>query len=97
MGWGGEGEVWVNPLEKENFGGKYISDNVEWTCKKFKKNDICWYKSWCKTRNKRSTEISSQNFKDNVKQACIFHLILAGIPFNLILSGKIRGGKVGFT
>ena len=32
-----------------------------------------------------------QNSKYNVKQVCIFYLILLGIPFNLILSIKSRG------
>ena len=60
------------------------------------KNDTCWYKSWCKTRTKRTgscifTEISSQNLKYNVKQAYIFNLIFVGIPSSLILSVKNRG------
>ena len=40
------------------------------------------------------TEVPSQNLKYNVKQACIFNLILVGIPSSLILSVKNRGGGV---
>ena len=39
------------------------------------------------------TEVPSQNMKYNVKQACIFHLILVGITYNLILS--IKNGEDG--
>ena len=67
-----------------------------------KKNDICSYKNWCETRNKRTsscilylfTEVTSQNLKYIVKQACIFNLILIGIPSSLILSVKNRGWRV---
>ena len=39
-----------------------------------------------------------QNLKYNVKQMCIFHLILIGIPFILIYSFKNEGcGVGGFT
>ena len=69
---------------------------------KIVKKDICWYKSWCKTRNIKtgscllqiSTEVPSQNLKYKVKQGCIFNLILVGIPSNLILPVKNRGGGV---
>ena len=37
----------------------------------------------------------SQNLKHNIKQACISHLILIGIPSSLILSLKNRLGWVG--
>ena len=47
-GWG----VLMNPLTKENLRWKYFSDNVE--VLKSCKYDICWYKSWHKTRNKRT-------------------------------------------
>ena len=65
------------------------------------KNDICRYKNWCKTRNKKSesfilqqfTEVPTQNLKYNVKQACIFHLVLVRISFSLILS--IKNGEDG--
>ena len=62
------------------------------------KNDICWCKTWCKTRNKRTAScILSQryleNLKYNVKQAYIFNLILIGIPSNVILTVINRGGK----
>ena len=33
-----------------------------------------------------------ENLKYNVKEACIFHLILVGIPSSSILSIKKRGG-----
>ena len=33
-----------------------------------------------------------ENLKYNVKEACIFHLILVGIPLSSILSIKKRGG-----
>ena len=33
-----------------------------------------------------------QNLKYNIKRGCIFHLILVGIPFVLILSVNNRGG-----
>ena len=36
------------------------------------------------------TEVVSQNLKYNVKQACIFNLILVDIPSSLILSVKNR-------
>ena len=39
------------------------------------------------------TEVPSQNLKYNVKQACIFNLILVGIPSKLILSVNNRGVK----
>ena len=59
------------------------------------KTDICWYKNWCKTRKKTGscilqlfTEVPTQNLKCNVKQACIFHLILVGISYSLIQSIK---------
>ena len=50
------------------------------------------------TRNKKAgscvfTEVPSQNLKFNVKQACIFHLILVGISCSLILS--IKNGEDG--
>ena len=35
-----------------------------------------------------------QNLKYNVKRACIFHLILLGIPSSLILSVKSSGFAV---
>ena len=35
--------------------------------------------------------VPSQNLNYNVKQACIFNLILFGIPSSLILSVKDRG------
>ena len=40
-----------------------------------------------------------QNLKYNVKQACIFHLILSGITSNLLLSVKNSwcGGRVYLT
>ena len=41
------------------------------------------------------TEVPSQNLKCNVKEACIFNLILVDIPSSLILSVKNRG-KQGF-
>ena len=44
------------------------------------------------------TEVPSHNLKYNVKRACIFHLILAGIPYRLILSienRKYTRGGVG--
>ena len=41
------------------------------------------------------TEVPSQNLKFNVKQACIFNLILVDIPSGLILSVKNRG-RQGF-
>ena len=37
-----------------------------------------------------------QNLKYNVKRACIFHLILVGIPSSLILSVKNRGWGWGY-
>ena len=39
------------------------------------------------------TEVPSQNLKYNVKQACIFNLILVAISFSLILSVKNREVK----
>ena len=39
------------------------------------------------------TEVPCQNLKYNVKQACIFNLILVGIPSSLILSVKNRGRR----
>ena len=39
------------------------------------------------------TEVPSQNLKYNVKQACIFNLILVGIPSSLILSVTNRWVK----
>ena len=33
-----------------------------------------------------------QNLKYNIKRGCIFHSILVGIPFVLILSVNSRGG-----
>ena len=64
-------------------------------CKKMKSADI---KTDAKKRNKRTgscilklfKEVPSQNLKYNVKQACIFNLILVGIPSSLILSVKNR-------
>ena len=41
------------------------------------------------------TEVPSQNLKYNVKQVCIFNLILVDIPSSLLLSVKIRG-RQGF-
>ena len=41
------------------------------------------------------TEVPSQNLKYNVKEACIFNLILVDIPSSLILSVKNRE-KQGF-
>ena len=41
------------------------------------------------------TEVPSQNLKYNVKQACIFDLILVDFPSSLILSVKNRG-RQGF-
>ena len=38
-----------------------------------------------------------ENLKCNVKQACIFHLILLGIPSSLILSVKSWGWEVSLT
>ena len=54
-----------------------------------------------KTRNKKTgscilyslKEVPSQNMKYNAKQACIFHLILVGITYSLILS--IKNGEDG--
>ena len=37
----------------------------------------------------------NQNMKYNIKEACIFHLILVGILSILILSVKNRGGGGG--
>ena len=68
------------------------------------KSDTCWYKNWWKTRNNGTgncilylfTEVPSQNLKYNVKQACIFNLIMVGIPSSLILYVmKRRGGGRG--
>ena len=42
---------------------------------------------------KHFTEVPSQNLKYNVKQACIFNLILVGIPSTLILSVMNREVK----
>ena len=58
-----------------------------------------------KQRNKRTgscilslfTYVPSQNLQYNVKQACIFHLILVDILFGLRLSVKNREGKGFFT
>ena len=41
------------------------------------------------------TEVPSQNLKYNVKQVCIFNLILVDIPSSLLLSVKIKG-RQGF-
>ena len=41
------------------------------------------------------TEVPPQNLKYNVKQVCIFNLILVDIPSSLLLSVKIRG-RQGF-
>ena len=38
-----------------------------------------------------------QNLKYNLKRGCIFHSILLGIPFILILSVKSRGDGGFFT
>ena len=43
------------------------------------------------------TEVSSQIFKYNVKQAITLHLILIGIPSRLILSVKNGGGDDHLT
>ena len=43
------------------------------------------------------TEVPSENLKYNVKQACIFNLILVGIPSSLTLSVKNRGMKGFFS
>ena len=44
------------------------------------------------------TEVPFQNLKYNIKQACIFRLILVDIPSNLTLSVKSRGwGEEVFT
>ena len=92
-------EVLGNLLKKKHLWQKSFSDNVEWSSKNLQKNDTCWYKSWRKTRSKRITgsciftEVLFQNLKCNVKQACIFNLILVGIPSSLILSVKNRGMK----
>ena len=45
---------WVNPFKKENLQQKSFSDNVEWSSRKLQKDDICWYRNRCKTRNKRT-------------------------------------------
>ena len=41
------------------------------------------------------TKKSLQNLKYNIKRGCIFHSILVGVPFILILSVKNRGGQGG--
>ena len=85
----------------------FFSDNVEWSSKNLWKVISAEVKAKKTTRNKRSggcilkiflRNIYLQNFKYNVKRACIFHLILVGILSILILSVKNREwGRGGFT
>ena len=92
---------WVNSWKKENLREKYFSDNVESSSKVLWKVIPADIKNWWKTRNNGTgncilylfTEVPSQNLKYNVKQACIFNLIMVGIPSSLILYVmKRRGG-----
>ena len=43
----------LSHIKKENLWWKSFLDNVESSSKSVK-NDICWYKNWCKTTNKRT-------------------------------------------
>ena len=80
-------------FKKKNLRQKSFSDNLEWSSKNL------WKIISADVRKKRTNGCISfnfyrkylQNLKYSVDRACIFYLILLGIPSRLVLPVKNRG------
>ena len=97
----GEGWGLSESIRKGKFMTKiFFSNNIEWSFKNLWKMMSADVKANIKQQEIKDpvvypTKKYLQNLKYNIKRGCIFHLILVGIPFVLILSIKNRGaGRV---